>query len=104
VACDGNAMLLTLDLTRMQFTGGSPVGDNPDVLALDSSLHRLYVAAESGIVSVFAERGGRAEKLGQAFLATKAHSVAVDPETHLVYFPLERGTSGRPELLIMKPS
>jgi DNA-binding beta-propeller fold protein YncE len=103
VACDGNAMLLTLDLARMRFTGGSTVGANPDVLALDSSLHRLYVSAESGEVAVFAEHGRTLEKLGQAFLAPNAHTVAVDTATHLVYFALERGTGGRPQLLIMKP-
>lgn len=103
VACDGNAMLLTLDLTRMKFTGGATVGANPDVLAFDSSLRRLYVSAESGEVAVFAERGRRLKKLGQALLAPHAHTVAVDPATHLVYFALERGTGGRPQLLIMKP-
>jgi DNA-binding beta-propeller fold protein YncE len=104
VACDGNATLLTLDLTRMRFIGASTVGDNPDVLAFDSSLRRLYVSAESGEVAVFAERGQRLEKLGQAFLASNAHTVAVDPATHLIYFALERGIGGRPQLLIMKPT
>ena len=48
VACDGNAVLLTLDLKRLKVTGSSSVGGSPDVLAFDTSLHRLYVAAESG--------------------------------------------------------
>ena len=55
----------------------------PDVLAFDSSLRRLYVAAESGVVAVFAEHAHSLTKLGQAFLATEAHTVAVDPRTHL---------------------
>jgi hypothetical protein len=55
-------------------------------------------------VAVFAERGRRLEKLGQAFLASNAHTVAVDPATHLIYFALERSTGGRPQLLIMKPT
>ena len=37
-------------------------------------------------------------------LATEAHSVAVDPATHLVYFPLQSGSRGRPELLIVRPA
>ena len=53
---------------------------------------------------VFGERGSGLRKLGQAMLAPHAHTVAVDPRTHLVYFPLERGASGRPELLIMAPA
>jgi len=104
IACDENATLLTLDLGTMQVTGTASVGETPDVLAFDTSLRRLYVSAESGVVAVFAETAHGLRKLGQAFLAPEAHTVAVDPRTHLVYFPLERGTSGRPELLIMKPS
>jgi DNA-binding beta-propeller fold protein YncE len=104
VACDGNARLLTLDLKRMKITGSSSVGGSPDVLAFDSSLRRLYVSAESGVVSVFAEQGRSLTKLGEASLAPFAHTVAVDPRTHLVYFPLQSGSNGKPQLLIMKPA
>ena len=104
VACDGNAQLLTLDLKTMKVTGRMSVGSSPDVLSFDQSSRRLYVAAESGVVTVAAERGRRLVKLGQGLLAENAHTVAVDPATHLVYFPLERGSQGRPELRIMKPT
>jgi DNA-binding beta-propeller fold protein YncE len=103
VACDGNAKLLTLDLRTWKVTGTADVGDDPDVLAFDSSLRRLYVAAESGVVAVFDERGRTLVKRGQSFLARSAHSVAVDSRTHRVYFPLERGSDGRPQLLVMAP-
>jgi DNA-binding beta-propeller fold protein YncE len=103
VACDGNARLLTLDLRTMKVTGSASVGGSPDVLAFDSTLRRLYVAAESGEVAVFAERAHSLVKLGQAPLAPFAHTVAVDPRTHLVYFPLESGSNGKPQLLIMAP-
>jgi DNA-binding beta-propeller fold protein YncE len=103
VACDGDARLLTLDLRSMTFTQASGVGSDPDVLAFDTGSRRLYVAAESGDVAVFREGAHRLTKLGQAFLASAAHTVAVDPRTHLVYFPLERGSGGRPQLLIMRP-
>lgn len=103
VACDGNARLLTLDLRSMRVTGSAGVGGSPDVLAFDTSLRRLYVAAESGEVAVFAERGRGLAKLGQAAVAPYAHTVAVDPRTHLVYFPLQSGSNGRPQLLIMAP-
>ena len=104
VACDGNAALLTLDLDRMKVLATNTVGQSPDVLALDTALHRLYVAAESGEVAIFQERGRRLAKLGQAELAPEAHTVAVDARTHLVYFPLERGSDGRPQLRIMAPT
>lgn len=104
VACDGNARLLTLDLKTMKITGQMDVGKSPDVLAFDQSLKRLYVSAESGVVAVAAERGRTLTKLGQGRLAPDAHTVAVDSATHLVYFPLERGSGGRPELRIMTPT
>jgi DNA-binding beta-propeller fold protein YncE len=103
VACDGNAQLLTLDLRHMKVTGSASVGASPDVLAFDTALRRLYVSAESGEVAVLAERGRRLVELGRAPLAPFAHTVAVDPRTHLVYFPLQSGSSGRPELRIMAP-
>ena len=100
VACDGNAALLTLDLDRLKVIGTATVGGGADVLAFDTSLRRLYVAAESGEVAVFAERGRALTKLGQGFVAPAAHVVAVDSRTHLVYFPLQFG----PQLRIMKPT
>jgi DNA-binding beta-propeller fold protein YncE len=103
VACDGNAKLLTLDLRNLRVTGTADVGPSPDVLAFDTSLRRLYVAAESGQVAVFAEGARSVRKLGQTELAPEAHSVAVDSASHLVYFPLEGGANGEPQLLIMKP-
>jgi DNA-binding beta-propeller fold protein YncE len=104
VACDQNATLLTLDLRTMTVTGHASVGNTPDVLAFDTSLRRLYVSSESGVVAVFAERAHGLQKLGQAFLAVEAHTVAVDSRSHLVYFPLQSGSTGAPQLLIMKPS
>jgi DNA-binding beta-propeller fold protein YncE len=99
VACDGNSKLLTLDLRTMKVVGTAGIGGSPDVLAFDPGLRRLYVAAETGEVAVFQERGRRLKKLGEDLLAPEAHVVAVDPKTHLVYFPLQSG----PKLLIMKP-
>jgi DNA-binding beta-propeller fold protein YncE len=99
VACDGNARLLTLDLTRMRVVATASVGGSPDVLAFDKSLRRLYVASESGVVAVFAEHGRRLAKLGQALVAPEAHTLAVDPRTHLVYLALQTG----PSLRIMAP-
>ena len=104
VACDGNAKLLTLNLRTMSFTGTFNVGQSPDVLAFDAAKRRLYVSAESGVVAVFTETATSAKPLGMSFLATEAHTVAVDPTTHLVYFPLQSGSNGQPQLLIMRPT
>jgi DNA-binding beta-propeller fold protein YncE len=103
VACEGNAKLLLLDLKTMRVLQTQSVGDDPDVLDFDPGLRRLYVAAESGVVSVFAEKNRRLTKIGEAKLEDNAHSVAVDPRTHLVYFPLE-DVGGKPVLRIMRPT
>jgi DNA-binding beta-propeller fold protein YncE len=104
VACDGNATLHTLDLRTMKWQGEDAVGGSPDVLAFDVADRRLYVAAESGIVAVFAETADGVRPLGLSFLEAEAHTVAVDARTHLVYFPLQRGTTGGPQLLVMRPT
>jgi DNA-binding beta-propeller fold protein YncE len=102
IACDQSATLLTLDLKTMKVTGHATLGPAPDVLAFDPGLRRLYVSAESGVVAAFGETAHGVRLLGADFLATEAHTVAVDPATHLVYFPLA-GPNGEPHLLIMKP-
>jgi DNA-binding beta-propeller fold protein YncE len=102
VACDGNARLLALDLTNFAVRQEFRVGTDPDVLAFDPGLRRLYVAAESGVVTVLAERGRSLITLGRAFLAPEAHTVAVDPGTNLVYFALQ-DIGGKPVLRIMAP-
>ena len=91
-----------LDLRTLQLRQVLPIGGDPDVLAFDPSLGRLYVAAESGVVAVFEERGGSLGQLGW-YRAPKAHSVAVDPTTHRVYLPLA-DVSGHPILRVLVPS
>jgi hypothetical protein len=77
-------------------------GADPDVLAFDAPLERLYVATESGIVSIFQVDGRRLRKLDDLMVAPNAHTVSVDPGTHEVYLPL-KNVGGRPVLRIMKP-
>jgi len=53
VVCDGNAKLLVVDLRSMRVRSVFPVGQDPDVLAFDEGLHRLYVSSESGWLACF---------------------------------------------------
>jgi len=103
VACEENAKLAVLDLDAKKMTAIHSVGADPDVLAFDKGLGRLYVSAESGIIAIFDERGGHLEKVGEGFFAANAHSVAVDSRTHRVYFPLQN-VGGKPVLRIALPS
>jgi DNA-binding beta-propeller fold protein YncE len=101
VANEGNAMLLTFDLNSMRVVDKQRVAEDPDVLAYDALWRRLYVAAESGVVSVFTVRDRRAVHEGDAAIP-HAHTVSVDPRTHFVYLPLQN-IDGHPVLRIMRP-
>jgi DNA-binding beta-propeller fold protein YncE len=102
VAGEGNNRVAVMDLERMQVLMTVAVGKGPDVLAFDPGLKLLYVAAESGHVTVLRENG-KALATYATFSMPHAHSVCVDPETHLVYFPLQ-DIDGHPVLRIMAPS
>ena len=101
VTSEGSALLQTMDLRNMSVIDQHPVGEDPDVLAFDSIWRKLYVASESGIVSVFAEREGRLQLEGEVRIP-HAHTVSVDPRSHLVYLPLQ-DVDGHPLLRIMAP-
>ena len=101
VAGERNHALAVVDLSTMKVLSTYQVGDDPDVLAFDPGLGRLYVSAESGTVTVF-QSNNRKLHLLSSFEMSHAHTVAVDPKTHLVYFPLEN-IDGHPILRIMQP-
>jgi len=103
VACEGNATLLTIDLQTGTLVDSHDVGDTPDVLAYDPQLRRLYVASESGTVTIFDEQDGKLSQVGRAHVADSAHTVAVDPATHRVYLPLEN-VGGRPVVRVLEPT
>jgi DNA-binding beta-propeller fold protein YncE len=102
VAGEDNNKLAVVDLANMQVLATYPVGKDPDVLAFDSGLKQLYVSAESGNVTVFRENGKALVPVG-SFSMPHAHTVSVDSDTHLVYFPLQN-INGHPLLRIMEPS
>ncbi len=58
VDCADNATLVMVDLASMRVIANQPVGNNPDLMALDNGWHYLYVASESGVVPVFDEHDG----------------------------------------------
>ncbi len=99
ISCEGNATLLVVDLRTMRVRQTLRVGDDPDVLAWDGGLKRLYVSAESGVVTAFALAGDSLVPAGE-YHAPHAHTVAVDPQTHLVYLPLQ-DVGGKPVLRVL---
>lgn len=65
VACEDNAKLAVFDLETRKMTAIQAVGADPDVLAFDKSFGRLYVSAESGIISILDGRGRKLEKVAR---------------------------------------
>jgi DNA-binding beta-propeller fold protein YncE len=102
IACEDNAKLLVYDLASRRISASYDVGSEPDVLSYDAALRLLYVASESGTVSMFEVAAQRTQKLAEGPLAQAAHVVAVDSATHLAYFPIAN-QGGRPVLRIMRP-
>jgi DNA-binding beta-propeller fold protein YncE len=102
ISSEGNGMLQVLDLRTMKVLQTLKVPDDPDVLAWDPALRRLYVASESGALSAYWVDGSILRPVGE-MRAPRAHTVSVDPRTHLVYLPLEN-VNGHPVLRIFEPN
>jgi DNA-binding beta-propeller fold protein YncE len=102
--CHGTApVLAVVDLKARRELKLLPLPRDIDVLAFDDVQMRLYAASETGMVVVFdVASDGTTSELGRGVLAPHAHTVAVDPTTHRVYFPLEN-IIGHPVLRIMEP-
>jgi DNA-binding beta-propeller fold protein YncE len=89
VACDGNDRLVTIELATGRVLANVAVAHDPDVLAIDLTAERLYVATESGNLSTYDIHNVTAPvSLGDAFIGEDAHTVAVDPASHRLYFAL----------------
>lgn len=102
-ACRGDTpLLVAVDLRDRRQLLTLPLPAEIDVLAFDPGLRRLYAASETGTVVVFeVAADGTMTPLGRGFVGPNAHSVAVDPSTHRVYFPIAN-LGGRPVLRIME--
>ncbi|HXS37904.1 MAG TPA: hypothetical protein VN721_14465 [Flavipsychrobacter sp.] len=97
---EDKGQFIVFDLTTDKIIYSDKVGADPDVLAYDVVLHRLYVSSESGIISVFSIKRNDIKKISEGFAAKHAHTISVDPQTHLIYLPLENEKS-KPVLQIM---
>jgi len=104
IACESNSVLTRVDLNGAHSVAKAPTGDGPDVLSIDPGLGWLYVAAESGDLTVFDLRLPGVVLVGHDRPGDNAHSIAVDPTTHRAFFPLLSGPKGTPVLRIMRPS
>jgi len=103
VACEDNSKLARVELDAGHALTLAPAGADPDVLAIDVGLGWLYLGAESGDVRIFDLHKPGLVTIGHEHPGAASHSVAVDPATHHVFFPLATGPHGAPVLRIMRP-
>ncbi|MEP6621484.1 MAG: YncE family protein [bacterium] len=101
ITCEGNATLFVVDLRTMKMVQTLKVADGPDVLAWDAAWRRLYVAAESGVLTAYWLDDRTLRPVGEV-RTPHAHTVSVDPRTHYVYLPLEN-VNEHPLLRIFMP-
>jgi hypothetical protein len=104
IACEGNNVLARVDLGGAPTVSTGATGSGPDVLSIDPALGWLYVAAESGDLTIFDIRQTGVALVGHDHPGSNSHSVAADPTTHRVFFPLMQGPNGTPVLRIMRPA
>jgi DNA-binding beta-propeller fold protein YncE len=104
IACEGNAKVARVALEGAFAVDTAPCGAQPDVMSIDPALGWLYVAAESGELVVFDVNQPGLPSIDREHPGDDSHSVAVDPATHRVFFPLAGKAKGTPTLRIMRPA
>jgi DNA-binding beta-propeller fold protein YncE len=103
VACDEDDRLLVVALDTGRVHTRYSIAHDPDVLAIDPARNRLYVAGESGELSILDIENAAAPKLIATVAAGDgAHTVAADPRTHRLFLPL-RDVGGNAVLRILLP-
>ena len=85
-ACKENARLVIFDLESHHVIGSVGIVKEPDAIAYDSTLHRIYAAGVGGQLSVVLQQGKNQYRLGDNIRTHYgAHTVTVDDLTHRVY-------------------
>jgi YVTN family beta-propeller protein len=103
IACEDNDKLARVDLGGSNAITIAASGAGPDVLSIDASKGWLYLAAESSDVTIWDITKPGVTLVGHVNPGANAHTVASDPATHRVFFPLPQGTGSTPVLRIMQP-
>lgn len=98
---EDKGQFVAFDLTTNKIIYSDKVGKGPDVLAFDPELHKLYVSAESGEITIFSIEKNEIRKISQGFVAKHAHTISVDPQSHFIYLPLEN-VGGKPVLRVLQ--
>lgn len=96
LSCEGNDVMAVFDLDTHHVVATLPMASGPDVIKYDPGMKRIYVACFSGAISIFQEQApNRYFKLEDFPVEHAVHSLAIDPDTHILYVP-EQEVHGRP--------
>ena len=86
LACSGNARAALFDLITHRVLTTEPVGGEPDSIAVDLGLHRIYTAGKAGVTTVLQQdSSGAMRVIDTIHTHYGAHTLAVDQATHRVY-------------------
>ena len=103
VGCSRNGRVVELETRSLRSLGSVGGVGHVDVVDIDDGLRRAYVTSEDGIVTTIAlAPHSHPRAIGRASIP-RAHSVAVDQRTHLVYLPIGR-SHGRSALRVLRPT
>jgi DNA-binding beta-propeller fold protein YncE len=104
IACEDNNQLARVELAGSTAPVLAATGSGPDVLSIDPVKGWLYVAAESSDDTIWDITQPGLALVGHEQPGVNAHTVAADPATHHVFFPLPKGDGSTPVLRIMAPA
>jgi DNA-binding beta-propeller fold protein YncE len=86
VVCSRNALLIVVDLDKGKIVSTVSIGGEPDSVAYDPTLKRIYSTGRPGVLSVIAQDSPDVyHTLDTVKLHYGAHTLAVDPGNHRVY-------------------
>jgi YVTN family beta-propeller protein len=86
IVCAGTSTLVIFDLSKQRVIQSFPIGGRPDSVVFDVGLHRIYTTGGAGVLVAFQQDSPDAyHMIDSVKLHFGAHTLAVDPATHLVY-------------------
>jgi DNA-binding beta-propeller fold protein YncE len=97
----GTGMLSLIDLGTGHVLSSAAIAAKVDEVAYDLTFHRAYCASGEGSISVVAVDGIKLQPLGNVASSPGAHSIAVDPRSHLVWIVFAR--EGKPFVQSFSP-
>lgn len=105
VACQGNNVLVVVDLDRRQIIARFNIGRGSDFVDFDAALGRIYVPCSDGTMAILQQDDAdHYRALDPLPVSPGVHTVAVDPRTHRVYVA-EQIAAGQPvaRLVVYEP-